>query len=309
MGLVQYDSSDEDDKSQGGLDESEAQAQSPKPPSPKMNPQTAQVTQAPPRPAPTLATGPSRPAETQPPSGPELGPVMGPALGPARPPPDAATASAGALADDDVDMSFLDDISDPSAAGAGPGAAQEPPRSPYSARRALIRDLTLPAVANMVIPPSPPGSPSSSGESSSAAALTARFDEFLRLKRTRGKHFNEQLATSSAMRNPALMDKLLEFAGVPTTAESASESATAQYATTLPPALWDPAAFPAWAYRSPLRKAQERGTKDRERPRGEPLDFVAAGAPSWRGTPGGGPAAEGVSFPAATGKRKTRFDV
>ena len=117
------------------------------------------------------------------------------------------------------------------------------------------------------------------------------------------------------------MDKLLGFVGVdvafPDSAEAEGGKAeklqskgggpTVQYATTLPKDLWDPGAFPEWAYRGPLRRAGDATQKDRVRGLGEPVGFVAASAPSSRGgsragTPGVG-AAAGV-----TGKRKTRFD-
>lgn len=146
----------------------------------------------------------------------------------------------------------------------------------------------------MDIPPSPPGSPPPGLD-----ALTAKFDTFLRLKRTRGVHFNERLAQSAGMANPAVADKLLGFVGVGTEfggggdaeggdgggagAGAGGEGAgggrgVEQYATVLSAEVWDPACFPAWAYRGPLRKAQERGTKERERGRGEAVEFVAASA-------------------------------
>lgn len=155
------------------------------------------------------------------------------------------------------------------------------------------------------IPASPPGSP--------PAALTSKFDAFLDLKRGKGVHFNARLSASAAARNPALTDKLLEFTGMETGfASSASSSSSEagggpggwqQYATTLPAEVWDPSALPAWAYKTALRRAQERA-----RGAGEPVEFVSAGAAmvsevgDRTGTPGTG------TVPAVTGKRKTRFD-
>lgn len=151
---------------------------------------------------------------------------------------------------------------------------QPAPSSPYTTNRGLIHNLTLPTVPSLDIPPSPPSSPSSA---SSRAALTAKFDKFLELKRDRGVHFNARLADSHALKNPPLMDKLLGFAGVGTAFEDGSAADGAcQYATTLPTDLWDPACFPAWAYRGQLRKAQEKVQKERGRERGEAVHFVPA---------------------------------
>ncbi|KAK3392924.1 HCNGP-like protein-domain-containing protein [Podospora didyma] len=284
MGLVQYESSDEDEEMQVEATQPLKQSnkalssQSQKdaePPSQKRTsipPGTAQMLPPPP----ALASDKSASSS----SGPEIGPIMGPTLGPTRPPPDAMTA----LPSEDVDMSFLEDIS----------AVTEPPRSPYSASRALLRDLTLPAVPNMDIPPSPPGSPAPPG----LDALNAKFDNFLNLKRTKGVHFNERVAASSALRNPALMDKLLGFVGIETDFVEGDAAAQQQYATTLPADVWDPHAFPEWAFRGPLRRAQEKGHKERERPHGEPIEFVPSASP-----------AGGVGGGSVAGRpRKSRFD-
>lgn len=120
------------------------------------------------------------------------------------------------------------------------------PSSPYSTNRALIQDLTLPSVPDFDIPPSPPGSPS--------PATNKKFQQFINLKK-KGTHFNSKLESSTATRNPALMDKLLGFVDV---------TDTDQYQTTLSPELWDPTAFPDWAYRSRLRRATDKVAKERE---------------------------------------------
>ncbi|KAH8815206.1 HCNGP-like protein-domain-containing protein [Xylogone sp. PMI_703] len=189
------------------------------------------------------------------------------------------------------------------------------PQSPYSAKRSLLRNLTLPTVPNYEIPPSPPGSPIGSTDS--------KFKHFLDLKK-QGTHFNEKLARSSALKNPSLMQKLMDFANV---------GETDQYSTTLPTELWNPKAFPEYAYKEELGRSQKAILKRREeeKARGhrESVDFVPATAStesSRSGTPagmGGGrggqvSAAERImagldrgrsSSPQVQGlKRKTRFD-
>lgn len=205
----------------------------------------------------------------------------------------------------------------------------EPPNSPYTAQRTLLRDLTLPAIdiSTLDIPPSPPSSPSQASSPAAAQfeALNTKFDEFLRMKRTKGVHFNERLATSSMLRNPSLMDKMLGFVGVEAEFLGPDDvKATEQYMTTLPSELWDPIAFPDWAYKDMLRRAQERGTKERERAKGEPVQFVGGGvvggpgedsvvgglsAPGSRsGTPGVGSGPVSAAATASGGKRRSRFD-
>ncbi|TGO64239.1 hypothetical protein BCON_0008g00870 [Botryotinia convoluta] len=134
------------------------------------------------------------------------------------------------------------------------------PQSPYSANRALLRDLTLPTVPNYDIPPSPPGSP--------VASTNAKFKHFLELKKL-GTHFNEKLAKSAALKNPSLMQKLMDFADI---------DEAEQYATILPQDLWNPAGFPEYAYKEELAKSQQKILKEREekkaRGQREALDFV-----------------------------------
>jgi hypothetical protein len=108
------------------------------------------------------------------------------------------------------------------------------------------------------------------------------------------------------------MDKLLGFVGVDTSFENASDGATAagtaQYETTLPRDVWDPAALPTWAYKTSLRRAVERAARERERKLGEKVEFVSAGTAMVSevgdavGVPGTG------IVPSVTGKRKSRFD-
>ncbi|KAK2065151.1 HCNGP-like protein [Colletotrichum caudatum] len=139
----------------------------------------------------------------------------------------------------------------------------QPPASPYTASRALLRDLTLPPVPNLDIPPSPPGSP--------PPALEAKFTQFLDLKK-KGIHFNAKLALSVALRNPSLTDKLMGFVDL---------DGRAGYATTLPTDLWDPTSedvLPEWATRTALRQSQERVRAERAglRKGGGPVEFVPA---------------------------------
>lgn len=239
-------------------------------------------------------------------------------MGPSRPPPTAAEQ------EEEFDLSFLD------AQGEDQDQPPQPPRSPYTATRALMRNLTLPSVPNMDIPPSPPGTPPRGLE-----ALTAKFDTFLRLKRTKGVHFNDRLAAAGGMKNPGVTDKLMGFVGLPAEftslegeepdrpgqgegeGEEGLGGGVEQYRTVLSADVWDPACFPAWAYRGPLRKAQERANRERERGRGEPVEFVSSGmttvvgggaasaARSRSGTPGVA-AASGTG--TGTGKRKGRWD-
>lgn len=183
-------------------------------------------------------------------------------IGPSLPPPEDEGQSQAYPEEMDQDPTQQQD-QDPS----------QPPASPYTANRSLIHNLTLPTVPNLDIPPSPPTSPSSA---TAQAALTARIDKFLELKRKKGTHFNAKIADSHALKNPPLMDKLLGFVGVGIDFQEGPAVATEQYATTLSTELWDPAAFPEWAYRGQLRKSQERMQKEKGRDKGEAVQFVPA---------------------------------
>ncbi|KAI0008878.1 HCNGP-like protein-domain-containing protein [Xylariaceae sp. FL0662B] len=197
---------------------------------------------------------------------PIIGPQMGPTEGPSFPPLEEAPAE-----DEDPGM---------------------PPASPYSANRAMLRDLTLPTLPNMDIPPSPPGSP--------PPALNKKFEQFLELKK-KGVHFNSKIAQSTALKNPALMDKLLNFAEI---------DQKSQYQTTLGTDIWDPAGFPRWAYKEQLQQSQTEISQSRARSKGGAVEFVPAAAESAQGAA----AASHASLPHdtvhkhSTGKRKTRFD-
>ncbi|EPE05957.1 hcngp-like protein [Ophiostoma piceae UAMH 11346] len=233
---------------------------------------------------------------------PALGPAPGPpvedvVIGPSR--PAAADMAALPSLDDDEDSTMVD-----AANGIDEGIDRdsdkggELPLSPYSAERAAVRQLTMPRVPDFDIP-ADEDDDQDHGDTSSTA-LNKKFATFLDLKQKKDTHFNARLAQSDAMKNPALMDKLMAFVGLPggSTDEDAKAAvdpskAAAPYGTTLPAEIWDPAAFPAEAYRRSLRRLQEEAAKQRARVPGEPVSFVSA--------------TSAESTPAA-GKRKSRFD-
>ncbi|KAG0650860.1 hypothetical protein D0Z07_2618 [Hyphodiscus hymeniophilus] len=221
---------------------------------------------------------------------------------PAQPPPDAPLVGP-ALGPSMADIEMTTALEDENG----------PPQSPYSANRALLRDLTLPTAPNYDIPPSPPSSP--------VGSTDAKFKKFLDLKK-QGVHFNEKLAKSSALKNPSLMQKLMDFSDI---------DEAGQYATTLPKDLWNSGPFPGYAFKEELAKSQQKilKRKEEEKLRGprESVDFVPATItePSSRsGPPAAGgkgtqkSAAERImagldrgrsSSPQVAGtKRKTRFD-
>lgn len=216
---------------------------------------------------PPSKTEQSAPApETEPDPVLSSGPV---AMGPSLPLADQREAYPEQVDEEDLDRGRDQDVQADQA---------RPPSSPYSANRALLHQLTLPTVPDLDIPPSPPpGSPSSDAR---RATLTAKFDKFLELKRTKGVHFNARIAESHAFRNPEQTDKLLSFVGIDTKFDRDSGAAGAsQYSTTLSADLWDAAGFPAWACRGRLRLASEKLSKERTRAQGEAVQFVPAANP------------------------------
>lgn len=135
--------------------------------------------------------------------------------------------------------------------------------SPCTAERQRCRDLTLPSHPDLSIPESPPGSPS--------PALTSKFQNFLDLK-ARGVHFNERLAKSSALRNPALFDRLMVFAGVVN-----DDDASRQYESALPSELALKTTWPEWAYTDNMLRAHAEKRKNLESDRiGKKREFVPA---------------------------------
>ncbi|KAF2084254.1 hypothetical protein K490DRAFT_69034 [Saccharata proteae CBS 121410] len=136
------------------------------------------------------------------------------------------------------------------------------PQSPYSLSRSIARTLTMPRAPKFDIPPSPPGSP--------PAGLSVKFARFLELKK-RGVHFNEKLEKSSLLRNPSLLNNLMDFA------EIAEEE---QYATTLPDEVAPQTKFAASAYADQLARTQQEVLRKREdeqrKTQREAVDFVHA---------------------------------
>jgi hypothetical protein len=130
----------------------------------------------------------------------------------------------------------------------------------------------MPSVPNFAIPSSTPGE--------TLPSTAKKFLHFLQLKK-QGVHFNEKLAKSSALKNPSLMEKLLDFADI---------EERDSFATTLPQELWDPKGFPEWAYKEELAKSNAAVAKRLEEEKlGVAREFVPASAlgdSSRSGTPG-----------------------
>lgn len=120
----------------------------------------------------------------------------------------------------------------------------------------------MPAFSRFDIPPSPPGSPPS--------GIDRKFKHFLELKE-QGIHFNQKLANSSALKNPSLLQKLIEFAGL---------DEQDQYNTTLPEDVWNLKGFPQWAYKEELAKSQQAMNKrigeEQAKAQREKIEFVSA---------------------------------
>lgn len=97
----------------------------------------------------------------------------------------------------------------------------------------------------------------------------------------KGIHFNSKLEQSPALKNPSLMDKLLDFVGI---------DEVGQYETTLPKELWDPRGFPEWAFRDKLSKSREKIAKEKDADRASggrtAIDFVPSNSASSEGATG-----------------------
>lgn len=112
----------------------------------------------------------------------------------------------------------------PSLTKAAGNESKATPQSPYSETRSFIQGLTPPPLPRIDIPPSPPGTVSNE--------INEKFQHFFELKK-QDVHFNEKLARSSALKNPSLVHKLMDFAGI----------GEGSYDTTLPRDIWDPSKF------------------------------------------------------------------
>ena len=136
------------------------------------------------------------------------------------------------------------------------------PGSPYTSSRSMIRNLTLPTVPDFNIPPSPPGSP--------PQRATKKFAQFLELKK-KGQHFNWRLETSSVMKDPGHLHRLLDFAGI---------TGERRYMSTLPENLAVPTLWPEWAYVEHLSESRKQilETKEEKKAQGkrDNVDFVKA---------------------------------
>lgn len=142
----------------------------------------------------------------------------------------------------------------------------------------LVRFLTQASHPMTELPPSPPGSPNPQVE--------AKFKRFLELK-SKGVHFNDDLAKKTTFKNPALLSTLMDRAGI---------GPGAQYATSLPASIWDPQSLPSFAYKEELLKGQQ-AIRDQEGARKKQasaagkrtIEFASAsrsGASSHTSTPG-----------------------
>ncbi|KAK3718877.1 hypothetical protein LTR37_004793 [Vermiconidia calcicola] len=183
---------------------------------------------------------------------------------PGRPQPQGPIATADVTAPDQV---------------ATPGT---PPLSPYTLNRQRLHNLTMPPVPNFSIPDSPPP-PSSPDDVAALAATTKKFNRFLDLKRTGTAHFNARLQSTPSLRNPSLLPKLMEFAGI--SLEDSYRSTLSAEARGLP------VRWPEECYVENLVKENERREKKRVKER-ERVEFVPAadttsksGGTSRNGTP------------------------
>ncbi|KAK6534606.1 hypothetical protein TWF281_005914 [Arthrobotrys megalospora] len=104
--------------------------------------------------------------------------------------------------------------------GSGPAS---PPLSPYSHARSLLRSYTIPNLTpDFSIPESPPGSP--------PAGTSKQFATFLNLKK-KNVHFNQKLLQTTALRNPNLLENLMTHVGM---------DSVGQYASNWSKEIWNP---------------------------------------------------------------------
>ena len=84
-------------------------------------------------------------------------------------------------------------------------------------------------------------------------------------------HFNDKLAGSTSLKNPSLLKKMMDHAGI---------DDQAQYHASLPPEAWNANDLPSWGFKEELLKAQrEIHHKAEERKlagQRDAINFVAA---------------------------------
>jgi hypothetical protein len=148
----------------------------------------------------------------------------------------------------------------------------------------------MPTLPNFNIPSSPPPPPTNSEEAATLAATTKKFERFLELKRN-GVHFNQRLQNTASLRNPSLLPKLMEFAGI-----SVEES----YACTLSGEVAVPTSWPEEWYVENLVKTNDRREKKRVKER-DKVEFVPAAPKSGSSSKAGTPRSGGEG-------RRSRFD-
>ncbi|KAF2212842.1 hypothetical protein CERZMDRAFT_97342 [Cercospora zeae-maydis SCOH1-5] len=165
---------------------------------------------------------------------------------------------------------------------------QDPSFDVYAFERQRLRELTMPTVPNFDIPDSPPPPARNSEEAAALAATTKKLERFLELKR-QGVHFNDRLQSTDSLRNPSMLPRLMDFAGL---------EREDGHASSLSEEVAVPVKWPEECYIESLLKQNGRREKKRLRERDQ-VDFVPAksGGSSASGTPG-----------SSTGPRRSKFD-
>lgn len=115
---------------------------------------------------------------------------------------------------------------------------------PQMPERDLLRYLTQPTHPTNTLPPEP--------VTAADPSVTAKLKKFIELK-SKGIHFNEDLAGKTSFRNPNLFASLLERAGL---------SPEAQYTSALHPDVLSMSSLPPWAYKEALHEKQKSLTAD-----------------------------------------------
>lgn len=139
----------------------------------------------------------------------------------------------------------------------------------------------MPTHPNFAIPSSPSPPPQNSEAAATLSSTTKKFTHFQSLK-AQGVHFNARLEASAALRNPGLLGKLMEFAGI---GEEEGYKSTLAVGEGGVPTKW-----PREWYVEGLVKENERRERKGRRERGE-VEFVKGRereGGSAGGTPKGG---------------------